>query len=104
MYGINLVTLLLILLPVMCSINMTLAFYALLPLPFLSISIHYVNNLINKKSERIQAQVSKLSILAQEAFSGIRVIKSFAREQIFEKSFAQASEVYKQRSMGVGLY
>lgn len=99
MYSINLITLLLILLPIMFSINVKLSIYTLLPLPFLSISIYYVNNLINKKSERIQHQVSRLSIFAQEAFSGIRVIKSFAREQVFADHFARESKTYKQRSM-----
>ena len=101
MSGINLLTLLLILLPVMFSINAKWATYALLPLPFLSISIYYVNNLINRKSERIQAQVSRLSTFAQEAFSGIRVVQSFAKEKVFERAFAIESNIYKQRSMSL---
>ena len=101
MYGLNLVVLLLVLVPIMFSINAKLAAYSLLPLPFLSISIYYVNNLINKKSERIQAQISRLSTFTQEAFSGIRVIQSFARERAFASQFAAENESYKRRSMSL---
>ena len=47
MYGLNLVILALILLPVMFSISVKLTLYALIPLPILSISIYFVNNIIN---------------------------------------------------------
>jgi len=77
MYGINLVVLFMILIPYMFSVNTTLTLYALIPLPFLSFSIYYVNNIINRRSEEIQESLSGLSTFVQEAFSGIRVIKSF---------------------------
>ena len=101
MYTLNLLVLLLILLPVMFSVNLKLATYVLLPLPFLSISIYYINSLVIKKSERMQAQVSRLSTFTQEAFSGIRVIQSFAREKAFGAQFEKESSIYKQRSMSL---
>ena len=101
MYIINLLSLLCILLPIMFSINPKLAAYALLPLPFLSGIIYYVNNLINRRSERIQAQVSAMSSFTQEAFSGIRVIQSFAKEEAFNRHFVEVNETYKQRSMSL---
>ena len=54
MYGINLVVLFMILIPFMFSVNPKLTLYALIPLPFLSFSIYFVNNIINKRSEEIQ--------------------------------------------------
>ena len=101
MYAISLSTLLLILIPVMFSVNVKLSLFALMPLPLLSLSIYYVNTLINKKSERIQAQISRLSNFTQESFSGIRVIKSFARELAFSLRFKQEGLRYKDRSMSL---
>ena len=101
MYILNLIILLLLLTPVMLSVNVRLAVYVLLPLPFLSVSIYYINNLVIRKSERIQAQVSRLSTFTQEAFSGIRVIQSFVREKVFEGKFTAESETYKKRSMSL---
>lgn len=85
----------------MFSVNGTLAFYALLPLPFLVMIVYYVNTLINHKSERIQEQLSRLSSFVQERFSGIRVIKSYVREQQAQEVFAQESIAYKDKSMNL---
>lgn len=99
MYGINLVTLFLILIPYMISVNARLTIYALLPLPVLSISIYFVNNLIHKRSEEIQRALSGLSTFTQEAFSGIRVLKAFAREKDIAKQFDVKSSEYKDKSL-----
>ncbi|MEP5363690.1 MAG: ABC transporter ATP-binding protein [Reichenbachiella sp.] len=99
MYGINLFTMFLIVIPFMLSINVELTLYSLLPLPFLSFSIYYVNNIINKRSEEIQESLSGLSTFVQEAFSGIRVIKAFVREQDYNDKFSVASNDYKKKSL-----
>ena len=99
MYGLNLFVLFAILIPYMLSINVTLTLYALIPLPILSISIYYVNNIINKRSEEIQISQSGLSTFAQEAFSGIRVLKSFTKEKDSVQQFTEKSDEYKYKSL-----
>jgi ATP-binding cassette subfamily B multidrug efflux pump len=99
MYGINMVTLFAMVIPYMFYINPTLTLYSLLPLPLLSVSIYFVNNIINKRSEEIQKSLSGLSTFVQEAFSGIRVIKSFVREQDIYDEFEKASNGYKDKSL-----
>jgi ATP-binding cassette subfamily B multidrug efflux pump len=85
----------------MFSVNSTLSFFALLPLPFLVLIVYYVNTLINHKSERIQDQLSRLSSFVQERFSGIRVIKSYVREQQAQGVFESESIAYKNKSMNL---
>jgi ATP-binding cassette subfamily B multidrug efflux pump len=99
MYGINMITLFLILIPYMISVNARLTLYALLPLPVLSLSIYFVNNLIHKRSEEIQRALSGLSTFTQEAFSGIRVLKAFAREKDSAEQFDIKSNEYKDKSL-----
>lgn len=99
MYGLNMFILSIILLPVMFSISVKLTLYALIPLPILSLSIYFVNNIINKRSEEIQESLSDLSTFVQEAFSGIRVLKSFARETNSLERFAKESDNYKKKSL-----
>lgn len=99
MYGITLVTLFLMLIPFMIHISPTLTWYALSPLPLLSLSIFLVNNKIEKRSEEIQKSQSRLSTFVQEAFSGIRVLKSFNREHESISKFKVESEGYKDQSM-----
>ena len=99
MYGLQLITLFLMLIPIMFSISTKLTWYALIPLPFLSFSIYYVNNIIERRSEEIQESQSRLSTFVQEAFSGIRVLKSFTRERESVRSFTLESDIYKRHSL-----
>ncbi|HRG40904.1 MAG TPA: ABC transporter ATP-binding protein [Saprospiraceae bacterium] len=99
LYGINLVTLFAMTIYAMLKVDVKLTMYALLPLPFLSVSIYYVSNIINKKSAAIKAQLSTLNSTAQEAYSGIRVIKSYVKEAQFTEFFKDQSEEYKRRSL-----
>ena len=99
MYGLTLFTLMFMLIPVMFSISATLTSYALIPLPLLSISIFYVNNIIEHRSEEIQKSQSRLSTFVQEAFSGIRVLKSFTREKESVQNFSHESNEYKRQSL-----
>lgn len=99
MYGINLLVLFPMVIYEMLKVNVELTIYALLPLPILSLSIYFVNNVINKRSEKIQESLSDLSTYVQEAFSGIRVLKAFVREKDSADKFANESEKYKYRSL-----
>jgi ATP-binding cassette subfamily B multidrug efflux pump len=99
MYGLQLVTLFVMLIPIMFSISPSLTWYALSPLPLLSISIFFVNNKIERRSEAIQKHQSGLSTFVQEAFSGIRVIKSFNRENESMQNFSEASDQYRKESL-----
>jgi len=99
MYGLQLVTLFMILIPLMFSISTPLTLYALMPLPLLSFSIYFVNNITERRSTEIQESQSRLSTIVQEAFSGIRVLKSFAREPDAVARFRKESDQYKDQSM-----
>jgi len=101
MYGMNVTILMIMVIPFMFYINFNLAFYSLMPLPLLVVSIYLVQNIINKRSEQIQESLSNLSTYVQETFSGIRLIQSFVREINFEKVFAQKSKEYKNKSIGL---
>ncbi len=99
MYGINLVTLLIMVITFMFFIDVKLSFYSLLPLPILSISIYYVSNQVNKQSTRLQKSLSNLSNFVQQSFAGVRVIKAYSREMDSVENFAKESEVYKKEAV-----
>jgi ATP-binding cassette, subfamily B, multidrug efflux pump len=85
----------------MFSSDVRLSLYVLAPLPVLTISIYYVSNRINRKSLKVQQQLSQLSTLSQETFSGVRVIKAFAREQNSETQFAATADEYMTRNLSL---
>ncbi|MFT5595969.1 MAG: ATP-binding cassette subfamily B multidrug efflux pump [Flammeovirgaceae bacterium] len=99
MYSINLVVLAVLAIGAMLRVNIELTLYVLLPLPLLSISIYYVSKLINQRSEKVQRQQSRLSTLTQEAFSGIRVLKAYNRQNFIQKDFTKECNTYKVLSL-----
>jgi len=101
MYTINTFVLSVLIIWSMFDVNSKLAIYCLLPLPFLVIIIYYVNTLIFKKSGKIQERLSELSSFVQERFSGIRIIKSYVREDYTRNMFEIQSNDYKKDSMSL---
>ncbi|MEZ4987782.1 MAG: ABC transporter ATP-binding protein [Saprospiraceae bacterium] len=99
LYSINLTFTVILVVYSMLRVNVELTLYALAPLPFLSISIYYVSNLINKRSFLIQQQLANLTSTAQEAYSGIRVIKSYVQERAIRQFFAEQSDDFKEKSL-----
>lgn len=99
MYAINTVALSIMVIYAMYDVNATLATYALIPIPIISALILFVNKTINKRSSKIQAQLSTLSSFVQETFSGIRVIKTYSREKNKMDIFEKESNIYKNISL-----
>jgi ATP-binding cassette subfamily B protein len=98
MYAISTVTLFILVLVRMLSVQPVFTFYVLIPLPLLAIAIYYVNSRVIKKSERVQQQLGIISSRVQESFSGVRVIKAYNREAFQESLFSNDAEAYKQRN------
>ncbi len=99
MYSINLMFLVSMVIYFMFRVNVRLSFYTLLPLPILSISIFLVSSMIHKRSFDIQVQLSKLNSIAQEVYSGIKLIKSYVQERSMQNYFDQESEAFRQKSL-----
>lgn len=99
LYGINLLSTVVLVVYSMLQVSVELTLYSLAPLPFLSLSIYYVSNIINKRSYLIQQQLSNLNSTAQESYSGIRVIKSYVQERAIRGFFAEQSDDFKDKSL-----
>jgi len=83
----------------MLSISPHLTFYAFLPLPVVSITVHYFGRKIHERFERIQAMFSEISARAQENFSGARVIRAYVQEQAEIEAFEGSNREYIGRSL-----
>ncbi len=99
MYIINLVVLTILIVWVMLDVNVELTIWSLAPLPLLSVAIYLVSDTINKRSMATQQQQSRLSSMAQETFSGIRVVKAYAKEALIVDRFRHAAKDYRKTSL-----
>ena len=91
MYSINTVTLFIIIISYMLSIDIKLTLYTIAPLPLLSIIIYKLSRKINIKSLKVQESLSSLTTLVQESFSGISIIKSYTIESELNKHIENIS-------------
>ncbi|HQI39916.1 MAG: ABC transporter [Ignavibacteriales bacterium UTCHB2] len=101
MYSIDTSIRLSIVVAIMMSMNFSLTLYALLPLPFLSYGVYRVGRLIHEKYVKIQENFSQLTTRAQENFSGIRVIKSYVREENEIKRWKELSREFLRKNMNL---
>ena len=101
MYTVNLIVTMVLVIYAMIQVNPLLTLYTVLPLPLLSFVIYRVEKVINRKSERVQSELSDMSTFVQETFSGIRVLKSYASEEEIDKSFASQAGKYKAASLSL---
>ena len=101
MYTINVFVLFIMVITFMFNKNAALTLYVLAPLPILSFLIYKISFVINKKSEKTQQQQSLLSTFVHEAFSGIRVLKAYNRENYFQDNFENETENYKRASLSL---
>ena len=99
MYSINLTVLTVLSLYQMAQISTTLTLFALIPLPLMSYIIYKVSNKINLSSKHVQEEQSKISTLAQETFSGIRLIKAYNQFGPMSDRMENAANEYKEKSM-----
>ncbi len=99
MYTLDNVSKFVIVIILMLSLNLWLTIYALIPLPVLSYFVYKLSKKIHTKFTRIQEKFSELTTKAQESFSGIRVIKSYVRENDELKQFTKLSNDYLHRNM-----
>ena len=99
MYVANLLILLIITSIYMLNTNVAMTLWSLLPLPILSFLIYKVSSIINKKSKIMQKSQSAISTFVQDSFSGIRVVKFFAKENYIEKSYGTKVKDYQDKSL-----
>ena len=103
MYTINTFTRAGFIITMMIIVNPELTMWALLPLPFLSTFAYWVSGYINKYQTIIQEQYSDIAGTAQEAFTSIRLIKAFNREEYKQKIFDKESESYRVKKLKLDL-
>lgn len=98
MYSSNTVLTFVAALGFMLALDPKLTLFALLPLPFVSISVKYFGARIHREFEQIQAQLSEVSAVAQEALSGVRVVRAYRQEAAELARFERANHEYLRRN------
>ena len=99
MYVVNIIILLIITCIYMLKTDASMTVWTLLPLPILSYIIFKVSSIINKKSKIMQKSQSAISTFVQDSFSGIRVVKFFAKEAYIKKNYSSKVTDYQDKAL-----
>ena len=99
MYSANTIFLSVFALFFMLRISPYLTLVALAPMPLASILVQYLGRRIHERFERIQASFSDISAQAQENYSGVRLIRAFAREESQIGLFERLNRQYIGRAL-----
>ena len=101
MYTINTVTLFIIVISYMLSVAPKLTLYTLIPLPILSVIIYKISKIINIRSKIVQEYLSKLTTFTQEAFSGVKIIKTYTIESFTNQKLEKLASDSKDKNMSL---
>jgi ATP-binding cassette, subfamily B, multidrug efflux pump len=99
MYSSDTITAFILIMGIMVSISPTLTLYSFIPLPLISLFVYLIAQKIHTRFEDVQSQFSVLTARAQESLSGIRIIKSYVREDFEIESFKKISLNYLRKNM-----
>jgi ATP-binding cassette subfamily B multidrug efflux pump len=94
MQGLNTIVVGVVAVGLMLYISPLLTLFALLPLPLLSFSVAAIGERIHKRFEDIQSHFARISAMAQENLSGVRVVRAYAQEQPQIDRFATLNHEY----------
>ena len=98
MYSANTILVFVVAILLMVSIDGRLTLMALLPLPFVTISVRFFGNAIHTRFEAIQEQLSDISAVVQEALAGVRVVRAYRQEAHEIDRFRESNLEYVRRN------
>jgi ATP-binding cassette subfamily B protein len=98
MYSAQTVLVFVVAIALMVTIDLRLTLIALIPLPFVSLSVKYFGSAIHKRFEKIQAQLSDVSAVVQEALAGVRVVRAYRQEAHEQERFRRSNLEYLERN------
>ncbi|MCS7229096.1 MAG: ABC transporter ATP-binding protein/permease [Candidatus Kryptonium sp.] len=88
-----------VILAIMFSMNFKLTLITLIPLPLISYLVYRVGKIVHERYEDIQEHFGTMTTAAQENISGIRVLKSYVREDYEIEKFRKLSFEYMLKNI-----
>jgi len=101
MHGLNTTFLLGFTLYRMFSLSTTLTLLTLTVVPFITISFYVLLRIIHRRYQKVQEQFSDIAAMAQENFSGIRVVKGFGIESRELSKFGRLNDEFVRRNLSL---
>jgi len=85
----------------MFQLDVGLSLLTLTIVPFITITFFLLLRIVHRRYERVQEQFSNVSAMAQENFSGIRVVKGFGIESREVEAFERLNDEFIRRNLSL---
>ena len=85
----------------MVQLNVNLTLLTLLIVPIITLTFFFLLRVIHKRYQKVQEQFSDVSAMAQENFSGIRVVKGFGIEDREIRNFETLNGEFIRRNLSL---
>ncbi|RKZ29584.1 ABC transporter ATP-binding protein [bacterium] len=86
-------------LAMMIIINPKLTLYVIIPLPVLSVVVGFFGKILHRRFKLVQESFATLTDRVREIVSGIRVVKSYARQDFETERFKDISKDYVHKNI-----
>jgi ATP-binding cassette subfamily B protein len=83
----------------MLRIHPWLTVCAIAPFPIMVLVVKKISHRLFQRSLEAQEELAKLSSLAEESVSAVRLIKSYCREELFQEQFSQIAGHYLRHNL-----
>jgi ATP-binding cassette subfamily B protein len=85
----------------MVRIHPWLSFWAIFPFPLMVLIVKKISHRLFQRSLRAQEELAYLSSQAEESVSAARLIKSYCREEYFQKEFEKTADRYLKQNLNL---
>lgn len=85
----------------MITINWRLTLLAIIPMPFLTLTIRHFGRMMHKRFSKVQESFATMSGSVQESISGIRIVKAFGQEKAELEKMDAVAKDYVDQNMGL---
>lgn len=87
----------------MFAVSPTMTWLSLAPYPFIILTMSLFTRALYVRTQESQEQLAVVSAHAQEALSGVQVVRSFAIEEEMNQRFERASDEYARRNVRLAI-
>ncbi|PYS22408.1 MAG: ABC transporter ATP-binding protein [Acidobacteria bacterium] len=101
MYSLQTVFVVLIILPILFTINWKLTLLLFVTMPLVSLTVKFFGQQVHVRFEKIQDFFSQITARAQENFTGVRVVRAYAQENAEIEAFNKLNYEYAQKNLGL---
>jgi ATP-binding cassette subfamily B protein len=101
MYTLQTVFVVILILPLMFMLNWRLTFLLFITMPLVSLTVKFFGQQVHVRFEKIQDFFGRITVRAQENFTGIRVVRAYAQEESEIAAFEELNREYAERNLSL---